>query len=63
MVYVNIFLLETSIDALPSKNQVLREFCTHVNHYKFISLFPFLREKRLITKEHIVTHTHLNFNF
>ena len=37
--------LKTSIDVLPSKNQVLCEYCTHVSKLNtadtLISLFPF----------------------
>ena len=50
----------TSINVLPSKNQALCEYCTHVGKLKHCLQS---REKRLITKEHIVTHKHLNFIF
>ena len=51
--------IKTSIDVLPSKNQVLCNIADTL-----IGLFPFSsREKELITKEHIVMHMHLNFVF
>ena len=57
------------------KNQALCEYCTHGNQVKniantliiiiiIISLFPLKsHEKRLITKEHIVTDMHLTLVF
>ena len=59
-------LYATSIDVLPSKNQALCEIlytCKNIADtlINIIYVFIKLREKGLITKEHIVTHKHLNF--
>ena len=60
--------IRTSIDVLPSKNQVLHEYCSHGKQVKntadtLISLFPKKsREKGLITKEHAVMDMNLLLN-
>ena len=58
---------KTSVDVLPSKNQALCEYCTHSSKLilliSLISVFIKSCEKRLITKEHIITDTYLTFVF
>ena len=60
--------IRTSIDVLPSKNQVLYEYFSHGKQVKntadtLISIFPIKScEKGLITKEHTVMDMNLFLN-
>ena len=67
MIVTVLIILITSIDVIPSKNQTLCEYCTHVSKLKHcllsISVFIKSREKGLVTKGYIVKDTHLNFTF